>query len=182
MLAFRHTLAAALVLSLTACQKPQAPQLTPREVTLTELTASGASFRIKLAATNPNKFALSANSFRAHLVFDSGKIDAGTVDVNTPLALAPSTTTELDVPVTLSWQGLSALAALAVQKPTIPYVIDGTVNVGGERLNVDLPYSVSGTVTQAQITAAMFKGLSAQPGLQGLGGLLQGITPQAPPQ
>lgn len=161
-----------LMASLFACQKPQAPQLVPREVVMTELGATGASFRIKLAATNPNSFALSANSFKAHLVFDSGKIDVGTVDVTTPFALPANATTELDVPVTLSWQGVAALATLAAQKPTIPYVIDGTVNIGGEKLNVDLPYSVAGSVTQAQITQATMKGLSNLPGLQGLGGLL----------
>ena len=168
-----------LVASLAAaCQKPQAPQLVPREVVMTELGPTGASFRIKLAATNPNSFALSANSFRAHLVFDGGKIDVGTVNVTTPFALPASTTTELDVPVTLSWQGVTALATLAAQKPVIPYVIDGTVNVGGERLNVDLPYSVAGSVTQAQIMQATMKGLSNVPGLQGLGGLLPQPLPK----
>ena len=165
---------AALVLlgSTFACQKPQAPQLTPREVVLTELTPTGASFRIKLAATNPNAFALSANSFRAHLVFDGGKVDAGTVNVATPFSLPAGATTEMDVPVTLNYSGLAALGVLATQKPTIPYVIDGTVNIGGEKLNVDVPYSVSGTVSQAQIAAASVKGLQNVPGLEGLGGLL----------
>lgn len=146
---------------------------------MTELGPTGASFRIRLAAANPNSFALSANSFRAHLVFDGGKIDAGTVDVSKPFTLAPGVTTELDVPVTLSWQGVAALATLAAQKPSIPYVIDGTVNVGGEKLNVDLPYSVSGAVSQSQIMAATMKGLSNAPGLPpGLGGLL---APQPAP-
>ena len=66
----------------------------------------------------------------------------------------------------------------SAQKPVIPYVIDGTVNVGGERLNVDLPYSVAGSVTQAQIMQATMKGLSNVPGLQGLGGLLPQPLPK----
>ncbi len=165
--------ASVVLLALTcACQKPQAPQLTPREVVLTELTPTGASFLIKLAAFNPNGFALSANSFRAHLVFDGGKIDAGTVQVTTPFSLPAGGTTEMSVPVTLNYSGLAALGVLAMQKPTIPYVIDGTVNIGGEKLNVDVPYSVTGTVTQAQIAAASAKGLQKMPGLEGLGGLL----------
>lgn len=166
------TAALVLLTSSFACQKPQAPQLTPREVVMTELSPTGASFRIKLAATNPNSFALSANSFRAHLVFDGGKIDAGTVNVSTPFTLPAGATTELDVPVTLNWSGLAALGVLAAQKPTIPYVVDGTVNIGGEKLNVDVPYAVDGTVTQAQIAAASMKGLQKLPGFEGLGGLL----------
>lgn len=163
----------ALAVSASACQKPEPPQLTPREVVLTALSPTGASFRVKLAATNPNGVQLSANSFKAHLVFD-GSIDAGTVDVSTPFALPPKATTELDVPLTLNWQGLSALALRAAQKQTVPYRIDGTVNVGGERLNVDLPYAVQGSVTQAQILAATAQGLQNIPGMPNLPGLLPG--------
>lgn len=134
---------------------------------LTELTPTGASLRLKLAAANPNAFALSANSFKAHLTFDNGRIDAGTVNVTTPFSLAPNTTTELDVPVTLSYAGMAALGVLAAQKPQIPYTVDGTVNIGGEKLNVDLPYTLTGTVTQAQVIQATVKGAA-----HGLGDLL----------
>jgi LEA14-like dessication related protein len=162
----------AITIVLTACSKPAPPQLTPREVVLTELSPTGANLRLKLGATNPNAFALSANSFKAHLTFDNGHIDAGTVNVAMPFSLAPNTTTELDVPVTLSYAGIAALGVLAAQKPQIPYTVEGTVNVGGEKLNVDLPYTLSGTVTQAQIVQATVKGATKIPGLQGLGGLL----------
>lgn len=169
---FSRGAAVVLLAATFACQKPQPPQLTPREVVLTELTPTGASFLIKLAAVNPNGFALSANSFQAHLVFDGGKIDAGTVNVTTPFSLPAGATTELSVPVTVSYSGLAALGVVATQKPTIPYVIDGTVNIGGEKLNVNVPYTVAGSVTQAQIAAASVKGLQKMPGLEGLGGLL----------
>lgn len=167
---WRHLSAITIVLA--ACSRPAPPQLTPREVVLTELTPTGASLRLKLAAANPNAYALSANSFKAHLTFDGGRIDAGTVNVATPFALAPNATTELDVPVTLSYAGMAALGVLAAQKPQVSYTVDGTVNIGGEKLNVDLPYTLNGTVTQAQILQATVKGAAQIPGLQGLGGLL----------
>ena len=177
MLAAMKSAACAAFLLVSACQKPQPPQLVPREVTLTALTPTAASFVVKLAATNPNSFALSANSFRAHLVFDGGKIDAGTVDVTQPFSLAPGAVTELAVPVSLDYAGLTALGVLAAQKPSVPFAIDGTVNVGGENLNVNLPYAVSGAVTQAQIASAAMKGLSALPGLPpNLGGLLAAVV------
>lgn len=168
----RASVIAFAVLLSTACQKPEPPKLTPREVSLTALSPTGVSFLVKLDAANPNSFTMSANSFKAHLVFNE-TIDAGTVDVQTPFAIAPKATTELSVPVSLNWQGLSALALLG--KPTIPYRIDGTVNIGGERLNVDLPYAVSGVVTQAQILEASAKGLqNVFPGLPDLQRLLPG--------
>lgn len=162
----------AITIVLGACSKPAPPQLTPREVVLTELGPTGATLRLKLAAANPNAFALSANSFKAHLTFDGGRVDGGTVNVAMPFSLAPNATTELEVPVTIGYAGIAALGVLAAQKPEVPYTVDGTVNVGGDKLNVDLPYTLGGTVTQAQIVQATIKGAAQIPGLQGLGGLL----------
>jgi hypothetical protein len=47
----------------------------------------------------------------------------------------------------------------------VPYVVEGTVNVGGESINVNLPFSISGTITREQAVNAALKSLPAIPGL-----------------
>ena len=155
--------AVTLVVALTAaCQKPDPPRITPKEVSVVAVGSSGLDLLLKVEATNPNRITLSAQSFTGKAKLD-GKWDMGAVTVSKPVVLPPNVPTMIDVPMKLPWSDAVALASLATAQRPIPYVVDGSVKVGGERLNVDVPFTISGTITREQITSAALKSLPAFP-------------------
>ena len=70
-----------------------------------------------------------------------------------------------DVPISVKWNDVAALAPLALSSHDVPWDADGTVKIGAESLDVELPFKVSGVVTQKQISQAVGKALPKIPGL-----------------
>lgn len=154
-----------------ACSKPQPPQLTPQQAKVTAVDMNGFDMMVKMDAFNPNAFELAVQSVVAHVVVD-GNQDLGTVTASKPITLAASAHTPIDVPMTLKWKSATGFAAIAASRRPVPYTVDGTATVGGNRLNVDIPFKLQGTMTPEQLQQAGLKSLQAIPGLQGLPGLL----------
>jgi hypothetical protein len=65
----------------------------------------------------------------------------------------------------MPWQDVNALLAMSAAQKPIPYVVDGTVAIGSESFNVNIPFSLSGTITREQIAAAAIKSIPPIPGL-----------------
>jgi LEA14-like dessication related protein len=131
-----------------ACSTPEPPKVTPTSVAVTGADDRGLLLVAKLAVENPNGFELSAQSVAAKVVV-AGTVDLGIVTVDKPFTLPAKTTTNMEVPLTLSWQSAAPLIPLA-QKPTLPFTVDGTVQFSG-RLAVALPFHVEGTINRDQI-------------------------------
>ncbi len=129
---------------------------------VTALGPAGASLLVRVEATNPNRVTLSARSVTAKVKLD-GKWDLGTVTIPTPVVLPPNAPTMVDVPMTLPWSDLRAVGALAATPAPVPYVLEGTFAIGGEKLNVDLPFTMSGTLTREQVIGAALKSLPGLP-------------------
>jgi len=158
--------AAALCTSVAAasCSKPEPPVLTPKEATVTRLDLAGADLRVTMEAFNPNRVALSAQRVVGRVVLD-GKHDLGTVTIDRPTTLPAGARTLIDVPLAVKWSNAATFASLASARRAMPYTIDGTVTVGGERLNIDVPFSLRGVITQEQIVQATMSSLQNIPGL-----------------
>jgi LEA14-like dessication related protein len=152
------------VVLLLGCSKPAPPQITPREVRAVGLSPAGLDLVIGVVATNPNNVTLSAQAVTAKAKID-GKWDLGQVKITKPIVLPPGAPTPLDVPMSMPWTDVRALATLATAPKPVDYVVEGTVTVGGEHLNVDLPFSLKGTLTPQQIAAAAMKSVPGLPGL-----------------
>jgi LEA14-like dessication related protein len=146
------------------CSKPEPPTLEPKEARVTAVGPAGVDLLLRMEATNPNRITLSAQSVTGKAKLD-GKWDLGTVTISKPVVLPPNVPTMIDVPMTLPWTDMKALGTLATATAPVPYVVEGTITVGGERLNVNLPFTISGTITREQIIGAALKGLPAIPGL-----------------
>jgi LEA14-like dessication related protein len=144
------------------CKKPEPPRLVPKEVSIVAISPATIDLLLKIEATNPNAVTLSAQSFTGKATLD-GKWQMGTVTVSKPVSLPPNAPTMLEVPMRLPWSDATALAALATAQRPVPYLVEGTVTVGGERLNVDVPYSMSGTITREQLASAALKSLPMVP-------------------
>jgi LEA14-like dessication related protein len=162
-----HARSAALLLAALAsagCSGPEPPTLTPVSGAITSVSPAGLGLRVKLEAYNPNSFALTTRDVTAKVTLD-GRYDAGTVTIRHPLDLPAQKRTPLDIPVTMTWRDLTGLAGLAAAGRDLPYAVEGTVAIGGEKLNVNVPFRIAGTVTQKQLLQATMSSLPQIPGL-----------------
>lgn len=154
----------AFVTFFVACSKPQAPQITPKDARVSAVSPAGLDIVLVVTATNPNSVTLTAQSFTGKAKV-ANKYDLATVTVNKPISLPPGQPTDLEVPMTLPWSNVAALVELAQAKAPVPYTVEGTVTVGGESLNVNLPFTINGTISPQQFQAAAIKNIPAIPGL-----------------
>jgi LEA14-like dessication related protein len=157
-------LALAAALSVASCSRPDPPKLTPEQASITSITPSGIGLSLTLDAYNPNSIALSTQSVKAKVTFD-GKYNAGDVNVATPLSLPAGKHTKLEIPLTVKWNDLAGLIALGASNRDVPYQVEGTLTLGGDTLNVDVPFRISGIMTHAEIKRATLSSLPSLPGL-----------------
>lgn len=157
-----RSLLLAAALSLVACSRPEPPTLKPEVAAVTAVTAQGIDLRVQIQAYNPNSIDLTTRSMKATVLLD-GKIDVGTVTVPTPLKLPAKKWTRIDAPLSVKWQDLTSIAALAAQSRGVPYQVNGTVAIGGETLNVDVPFRLTGTITQEQLVTVIGNSLPGLP-------------------
>jgi LEA14-like dessication related protein len=170
----RFVVAFAVVLvafALSACAKPKPPQLTPKEVIVTDVSLRGFDMRVKMDAFNPNGFDIAVRAITAHVML-GGTQDLGTVTVTQPMSLPAKAHALIDVPLNVKWMGLVGLGSLAQAQKPIPYTVDGVATFGGESLNVDLPFKLAGEITPEQIRQAAAKSLQGIPALQAIPGLV----------
>jgi hypothetical protein len=153
----RSSLPVAIVFAL-ACSRPQPPTIAPERAVVTSIGPAGVGLSVELGVDNPNGIELSGRSVTAKVVLD-GKYDLGTVSVPHPFKLAPRTRSHLVVPMSLKWADVSVLVALAAPNRPVPYDVDGTVNVGGDVLNADVPFHLSGAITHEQLVQATIHSL-----------------------
>jgi LEA14-like dessication related protein len=154
-------------LAVAGCSGPEPPTLTPVSGTITSVSPAGLGLRVKLEAYNPNSFGLTTRDLNAKVTLD-GRYDAGTVTSRHAIELPAQKRTPIDIPVTMTWRDLTGLAGLAASGRDVPYTVEGTVAIGGEKLNVNVPFRIAGTVTQKQLLDATMSSLPKIPGLPGL--------------
>ena len=93
------------------------------------------------------------------------KVTLGPVSKPHGVSLPADKTTKVTVDLDATWQQAAQIAQLTSSGPTVPYEVKGEMTIGGKKLNVDLPFTIKGEVSQAQLIAAGIKGLPSIPGL-----------------
>jgi LEA14-like dessication related protein len=169
----RLSRAASLALALGAlssagCVSPDPPQLTPQSIQVTDVTPAGLGLRLQLNAYNPNSITLSVRSLSAHLTL-ADRIDLGTTELPGGTSLAPKANTPVVADLRVPWRNAAEVAALAATQQSATYRIDGKARFGGEKLNVELPFQLQGTLPREQLLQAGLRGLPGLPGLPGFG-------------
>jgi LEA14-like dessication related protein len=167
-----HALSAApllAALAIAGCSGPEPPTLTPVSGAITSVSPTGIGLRVKLEAYNPNSFGLTTRDVTAKVTLD-GRYDVGTVTIKHALELPSKKRTPLDIPVTVAWRDLAGLAGLAASGRDVPYAVEGTVAIGGEKLNVDVPFRIAGSLTQKELLQATMSSLPKLPSLPGFVG------------
>jgi LEA14-like dessication related protein len=147
-----------------SCSKPQPPVLTPKETRVTAIDGTSLTILAKVDAFNPNGFDLATRSVKAHVVLDDN-VDLGTVTAPNGVNIPAKSHTELSLPLSLKWADVTVVAKLAASAKPMPYRVDGTVTIGGDRLNVDVPFTISGTIAREQLLGAALRALPPLPAL-----------------
>ena len=157
---------AAVALAPTAgCSaKPEPPRLTPESAKVTSVSPGGLGLDLTLDAFNPNPVALSARSVKARVTLD-GKIDLGEVTAPSGIELPAKKSTKVKVPLLVPWQNLAAILGLAASQRDVPYRLQGKLEIGGDSVRFEVPFTLDGTVTHAQLVQIT---VGAIPGLPGL--------------
>jgi hypothetical protein len=76
----------------------------------------------------------------------------------TPFTIPPEGETQLPAELSMRWTNLAALTPYALAGKALPYRVSGTTRLGGESLNLDVPFSISGQLTPSQVLAAGLRG------------------------
>jgi LEA14-like dessication related protein len=152
----------AAALGLLACTKPEPPTVKPVSGRVSSISGTGIDVEAKLEAYNPNDFEILVKSYTSTVTLDH-RINIGTVTSAHPVSLPAKKKKVFDVPISVKWNDVAALAPLALTNRDVPWDAEGTVKVSAESLDVDLPFKVNGTLTHQQIVTAVGKSLPAIP-------------------
>jgi len=155
----------ALCLFVVACSRPAPPALMVKSGKLANISPAGVGVELTLGAWNPNDVELTAGNIRAHVVLD-GRIEVGAATIEQHVSLPAHQTTDLEVSTTIPWADLLPLAQLALgDRRWIPYTVDGTLSLGGELLNVEVPFKNNGNVSREELVRATMNSIPGIPGI-----------------
>jgi LEA14-like dessication related protein len=146
-----------------ACSKPKPPQLTPRSAQLSAVLPDGVELALLIDAQNPNPFPIVASRVTGVFELPDGT-ELGRGESSEAFTLPSEGSAALSAKLKVRWNSLAALAPYAMAAKPLPYRLRGSARIGGERLNVDVPFSIDGQLTPEQVVSA---------GLRGAGSLLQ---------
>jgi len=148
------------LLAAVACSKPKPVQLTPQSVQLASVGPDGVGVSLLLNAHNPNGFPIIAQSVSATLELQDGS-ELGRGSSATAFTIPAEGDTALPANLSMRWTNLNALTPYALTGKPLPYRVSGTARLGGESLNVDVPFSIAGQLTPEQVLAAGLRGAAA---------------------
>jgi LEA14-like dessication related protein len=149
---------------LSACSKPKPPEITPKRAKVTAVTPAGIELLAEMEATNPNGVDLVIESVTAKMTIDT-TFDVGTVTVPKTVTLPSKKATPMDVPMTVKWTDMAAMAKLAASNRDVPYDVEGKVTLGGVLLGITVPFHMKGTMTHAELVKATMQSIPTIPGL-----------------
>jgi LEA14-like dessication related protein len=152
----------AAVLAVSSCKKPEPPVITPKESTIVAVDPTGVRVLVRVEAQNPNGIGLTVQSVTGRVVLD-GRYDLGEVTVSEPVSLPPRSTTTVEVPLQARWPDLATLGILAAANRAVPYTVDATARIGGERIAVNVPFRLQGVVTADYLVQAAMRSLPPLP-------------------
>ena len=134
------------------CSRPEPPRITPRSAEVTSATAEGLGLRVHCLVRNGNSFGLTIQRVSVRLTL-AGR-DLGLTELHSALRLPTNTDVPMDIDVRAAWGDLAGIIAISVFNENIPYRLDGSARVGGERLNIDVPFTLESTLPRRILLGA----------------------------
>lgn len=153
----RSLAATALLCALAACASPRPPTVTPTVARVVQVTSRGLDLEVTLTVHNPNGFALSAKSVEGTLYLD-GQTKLGTGQATPGASIPAKGSAEVRSQVQLEWESVPSLQKF-IGREQVPYDFKGNVTLGGDTLELTLPFELKGNLTRAQLLQAGLRGL-----------------------
>ena len=149
------TLLLALWLSSGCAPKP--PRLLPHSVSVSRVTAQSLQLTFDLEVFNDNSFPLAARHVEGAVRVNGAVLGRGSArpEGTVPAKSSKRLSAQLDVP----WTNVGALAPFVMSAQPVPYVFVGKATLGGEDVNFDLPFELTGQLSSAQLLQAGLTGL-----------------------
>lgn len=104
------------------------PVVTFQNVRVGGIGLTGGTFDIVLSVYNPNGYRLDASRMTYQLFVDTLPLGAGTLDKH--FSVPSRDSAEVDLPLHLDWNGVSAAGRRLLNDGTIPYRVKGELTVG----------------------------------------------------
>ncbi len=153
-------LCAALTLS-AACAKPKPPTITPKSAQVLAVGATGLTLAVAFDVANPNRFPLIVNAVDGRFSLGAGAgVELGKAHAEPASSIPAQGTSTVTSQIAVAWTSLSALTPFLLSPAAVPYRFDGNAALGGESLNVSLPFALTGELTRAQLINAGLAGLA----------------------
>lgn len=146
-------------LALTSCSKPEPPKVTPRAARVIRVDANGLRLALELDVYNPNGFPLTARTVSGTLEVGKGT-ELGSARSEPKGSIAAKSSSVVTSQLDVGWTNVAALAPYALTTQPVPYTFRGVATIGGEKLNVDVPFAVKGELTREQIVQIGLRGLT----------------------
>ena len=150
----------AAAILLASCSKPEPPTVTPRSARIAAISPSAIVLALELDVRNPNSFPLVFRAVSGSLELGNG-IELGRGRAVTNGSIPAKGSSVVPTELSVSWTNVAALAPLAASPSPVPYAFRGTATIGGENLNVDLPFVVKGELSREQVLQAGLRGLGS---------------------
>jgi hypothetical protein len=162
--AWTSLLIAALVLA-TACAKPKPPTISPKSAQVLAVSPTGVTLAVAFDVANPNRFPLIVHSVDGLFSLGSGAgVELGKAHAEPASNIPAQGTSTVTSQIAVGWTNLAALTPFMLSPAAVPYRFDGTATLGGESLNLNLPFTLTGELTRAQLINAGLSGLTPPAG------------------
>jgi LEA14-like dessication related protein len=142
---------------LLGCSKPKPPTLTPRSAQVASVSPSGVELNVELFAQNPNGFPLVGSQVQSTFELRDGTA-LGTATSSDRFSIPAEGEATVLARLQVRFSSLTALAPYALAAQAVPYRLRGSARLGGEDLNVEVPFQIDGELTPAQVVAADLRG------------------------
>ncbi len=149
-----------LLLLIAACSKPKPPELKPRSAQVSAIKPESIELALVLDAHNPNAFPIVAHRVSASLALQDGT-ELGRGESSEAFTIPAQGDAQLSAKLDVRWNSLSALAPYALAAQPLPYRLSGSARLGGEHLNLDVPFTIDGQLTPEQVIQAGLRGANS---------------------
>jgi len=154
---------AALTLS-AACAKPKPPTITPKSAQVLAVSGTGLSLAVAFDVENPNRFPLIVHAVDGRFSLGAGAgVELGKAHAEPASSIPAAGNGTVTSQIAIAWTNLAALTPFLLSPAAVPYRFDGNATLGGQNLSVNLPFTLNGELTRAQLINAGLSGLAQPP-------------------
>jgi len=144
----------------TACFKPKPVEITPQSLQLSSINPDGVGLTVVLDVHNPNGFPISASAVTAVIELQDGS-ELGQGSATPAFTIPAQGNAAVTAELGMHWTNIALLAPYALNAKPLPYRLRGSARIGGESLNVEVPFTISGQLTPDQVLQAGIRGATS---------------------